>query len=200
MADEIDDEFSGYADGYDAGAMEARMKSGGQIPPGRYHAKLDGAKRTESKAKNTPGWELTFTVTDGPFAGTEVTDTIWITDNSRSRDRLALFGHRLGLLKRTPDGKGLVRVEGKKDLMDCLDTQVVIEVIHEPDQKDPNKHWVRLAFCGIYDPKDPDAMKGAKAGGNPTAPKDGGKTPAKGGAAAAAPATGTANKRDTRRL
>src|SRR5262245_60438787 len=122
MTDDNRDEFSDLATGYDVGAMEKRMEAGGLIPPGKYPAKLNGAKRTESKQKNTPGWELTFEITGGPFAGSEVHDTLYITDNPKSRDRIALFGHRLGLLKRTDDGKGLVKAEGKTDFMDCLDT------------------------------------------------------------------------------
>jgi hypothetical protein len=193
MSDEYEDEFSGFAQGYDVGAMEKRMESGGLIPPGKYRARLDGAKRTESKQKQTPGWELTFTVQDGPFKGSEVTDTLYITDNSKSKDRIALFGHRLGLLERK--GNGLGKVEGKKDFLDCLDTEVVIEVIHEPDQKDPNKKWVRLAFGGIYDPKDPKAKEPAKTGTAPAAAKPTDKP-------AAAPAEGkpAASRRDARKL
>lgn len=162
------DEFEQF-ESYDAGAAEARMKAGGQIPPGRYPAQLLGAKRTESKAKQTPGWELTFLVTDGPFKGTEVTDTLYVTENTRSKDRLVLFGHRLGLLEKKPDGSGYVRAKDKTDLTDCLDAKVVIEVIHEPDQKDPNKKWTRLAFQGVFLPNDPELKKPAKSSG-PTLP------------------------------
>ncbi|VTU01038.1 unnamed protein product [Gemmataceae bacterium] len=154
----MSDEFEQF-EKYDPKAAEERMKHGGLIPPGKYRATLLGAKRTESKAKQTPGWEMTFKLSEGGFAGSEVTDTIYITDNVKSKDRLVIFGHRLGLLIKKPDGTGYVKAEGKTDFMDCLDTPCIIEVIHEPDQKDENKKWVRLAFGGVYLPNDPEAVK-----------------------------------------
>jgi len=176
-----DDEF-GQFENYDPKAAEERMKNGGMIPPGKYAATLLGAKRTESKQKQTPGWELTFAIAGGPFAGSEVTDTIYITDNAKSKDRLALFASRLGLLVKKPDGSGYVKAEGKTDFMDCLDTPCVVEVIHEPDQKDPNKKWVRLAFGGIWRPDDPEAKKDAKKSEPPkTGPAAGAKDAKPGG-------------------
>jgi hypothetical protein len=150
-------EFDQFED-YDAKAAEARMKAGGMLPAGKYPAKLIGAARTESKQKQTPGWELSFEVTgNGPFSGTPVTDTIYVTENSKAKDRLVIFAHRLGVLEKKKDGSGYVKVEGKQDFTDVLDTPCVIEVIHEPDQKDPNKKWLRLAFGGVYQPGDPEA-------------------------------------------
>lgn len=160
----MSDEFEQF-ESYDAKAAEERMKHNGMIPPGKYAATLNGAKRTESKQKQTPGWELTFLISGGAFAGSEVTDTIYVTDNAKSKDRLVIFGHRLGLLDKKKDGSGYVKAEGKTDFTDCLDTPCVIEVIHEPDQKDPNKKWVRLAFGGIWKPDDPEAKKPAAASG-----------------------------------
>lgn len=154
------DEFSEFAEGYDSKAMEERMKSGGNVPEGKYEATLAGAQRTESKQKGTPGWELVFTISAGPFKGSEIRDTLFITDNSKSKDRLALFGHRLGLLERTgPEGKALTKVKGKTNFQDVLDTPCVIEVIHEPDQHNAAKKWPRLAFGGIWNIGHPDLKK-----------------------------------------
>lgn len=155
------DEFDQF-ESYDADAAEARAKAGGRIPPGFHHAKLIGAKRITSAQKQTPGWELTFEVTAGPFKGSEVTDKIWVTDNQMMRDNLAHFGKRLGLLVKTKDGKGLAKVEGKQDLSDCLDAKCIIEVTYEPDQNDPSKKWVRIPMFGVHYHDDKDAL--AKVG------------------------------------
>ncbi len=185
MSEQHDDEF-GQFEKYDANAAEERMRNGGMIPAGKYPAMLIGAKRTVSKQKDTPGWELTFAITGGAFKGSEVIDTLYITDNSKSRDRLVIFGHRLGLLTKKPDGSGYVKVEGKTDLTDCLDTACVIETIHEQDRNDPNKKWVRLAFGGVFTPDDPagketkDKDKGEKKS-EPAKSKTGGGSGGAGG-------------------
>jgi hypothetical protein len=150
------DEFEQF-ENYDPKAAEARMKAGGQIPPGKYPAKLVGAARTESKQKQTPGWELTFEVTGkGPFAGSTVTDTIYITENQKSKDRLVLFGHRLGVLEKKKDGSGYVKAEGKTDFADALDTACVIEVMHEADRNDPTSTgcgWPSAGSTGWTTPR-----------------------------------------------
>ncbi len=155
MSDNTSNDEFGQFETYDANGAEERMKFGGLLPPGKYPAILIGAKRGTSKEKETPFWDLTFSITGGAFKGSEVNDKIYITDNSKSKDRLVIFGHRLGLLKKKEDGSGYVKVEGKTDLTDCIDTVCVIETILEPDQKDPNKKWVRLAFGGVFTPDDP---------------------------------------------
>ncbi len=167
------DELGGAVD---ADSLDARMAAGGNIPPGKYHAKLNGAKETVSKQKGTPGYELTFIVVGGPFDGTEVTDTLYRTDNQKTRDRLALFGSRLGLLVRGNDGK-LTMAKGKRDFMDCLDTPCVIEITHEKYTREDKSegHAVRLAFNGIHDPADPKVKAEMAAGGKPAT----GATPAK---------------------
>lgn len=178
-----------------ADGVEERTRSGGILPEGLYHARLNGAKEIESKAKGTPGYELTFVVTAGPFSGAEVTDTLWRTDHQRSKDRIKLFAHRLGLLKKSADGKTYVPAEGKSAFLDVLDTPTVIEVAHEQDQHDPNKKWVRLAYCGVHDPADAEVKKLLAAGGKRPAKKDDGKAAAgSGGKPADKPANGAAGQ------
>lgn len=162
-------EGNSFADRYaniDPEALETRMAAGGMLPEGFYKAKLNGAKQTTSKQKSTPGWELTFTVTEGPFAGTEVTDTLYDTEHAKSQDRLCLFSLRLGVLKRGgKDNKQIVAVEGKTDFLDVLDTPCVIEVMHEEYKREKDGgigHSVRLAFGGCYYATDKDAL--AKVG------------------------------------
>lgn len=178
----MSDEFEQF-ETYDAVAVEERMKNGGVIPAGKYAATLHGAKRTTSKEKQTPGWELTFKITEGVFKDLDITDTIYITNNEKAKDRLLIFSHRLGLLEKKPDDTGYVKTKGKVDFLDVLDTPCVIETILEPDKENPNKKWVRLAFGGIFKPGDPDAKLG------PTVAKDkdgGGGGKGKGGAGASA--------------
>ena len=168
--------------GQDVAELEARAASGGMTPPGFYRAKLTGAKSITSNAKGTPGHELTFQITDGPFKGSEVTDTLWDTDNRRSQDRISLFCLRLGVLKRSADGKKIVAVDGVQDFMDVLDKPCIIETTVEEYERDNGSkgHSVRLAFSGCYYPDDKEAIAkigkpvGEKSGtGTGTAAKSG---------------------------
>lgn len=163
----------GIGSDYDARGLDDRMAAGGLIPPGKYRAVLHGANKTVSKAKNTPGWELTFRVQEGPFAGSDVKDTLYITDNPRSRDRLALFGSRLGLLVRNKDAR-FVMAEGKVDFRDCLDAPCIIETLHEEYDRDDGTKGkaVRLAFGGCFDPKDPKAIEALRAQESGAKPAD----------------------------
>jgi hypothetical protein len=171
-------------DGFNPDAVDAIGDAGGMIPPGKYHARLEGAAARTAKTGST-GSELVFAVLAGPFAGTEVKDTLWNSDNERNKNKLVLWGHRLGLLTVDPKTKKYVRVEGKTGFEDCLGTEVVIEVIHEPDQNDKNKKWPRLGFnlWAVGDAKVKDVPK-AKA------PKPGAAAPAK---AATKPKVDTSN-------
>lgn len=148
----------------DADALGERMEAGGMVPEGLYPVRLEGAKNITSKQKETPGYELTFVILSGAFKGSQVTDTLWRTDNPRSRDRIALFGHRLGLLKRDENGK-LVPIPGKGEFIDVLDVEVLIEVEHEEyEREDKSKgHKARLAFGGIYTADDAKALEKLKA-------------------------------------
>lgn len=149
-----------------ADELNERTAAGGLVPPGVYAAQLIGAKNTLSKQKETPGYELKFVVAAGPFRGAEVTDTLYRTENQRSKDRIALFAHRLGLLARDKDGK-LMPMKGKTEFLDVLDTHTVIEVIHEEYDRDDGKkgHAVRLAFCGVHDPADAKVKAALSNGG-----------------------------------
>ena len=154
--------------------LEAKMESGGCLPPGKYAARLDGAKHVTSKQQGTEGYELEFTVIAGQFAGETMKDTLWITDSEKAKQRRILFMNRLGLLRsvETDGKKRYVPVEGKTTFVDVLNAEVVIDVvIEEFDLKDKNTNQPngkkgqanRLAWCGVYkidDPKVADAAKG----------------------------------------
>lgn len=156
----------------DARGVEDRMASGGTLPKGFYHAKLNGAKRVQAKEKEdgTPGshgHELTFYITEGPYQGREVTDKIWISDKQASRDRIKLWGHRLGLLVKSKDGGSYEYAPGKKEFLDVLDAEIVLEITHQADDKDASKMWPRFAFGGAHDPKDVKIAAIMKNGGRP---------------------------------
>jgi hypothetical protein len=147
-------------------------KSGGLVPPGKYHARLDGAGDVTSK-NGTQGTELTFTILTGTFAGSEVKETIWSSENDKAKIRLVLFASRLGLLAVDPKTKKYARVKDKHTFQDCLGAECVIEVSHrEYEKRDKTKgHAAQVTFGGIWK-LDDSAVKDvprAKAGAKPAA-------------------------------
>jgi hypothetical protein len=159
-----------------AEGVDERMASGGGLPPGFYRAVLDGARDSESKTNNTPCYELTFLVTDGPFKGATFTEKVYKSgkDNAataKCRDRVKMFWHRLGGCTKSADGKVYVPIAGKESFGDCLDTPCVIEIHHEKDRDDPEKKWPRMTWGGIFTPADPVAVAALANGGKrPAAP------------------------------
>lgn len=151
-------------DGLNPQAVEAVAESGGLIPAGKYHARLEGVAEVTSRQKGTPGTELHFTILAGPHAGREVKDTLWAGDSEIGKNRRVLFAHRLGLLAIDPKTKRYVAIDGRTGLEDCIGAEVVIEVRHEPDQKDPEKKWARLGFAvwAVDDPKVKDVPKAGR--------------------------------------
>jgi len=154
-------------------AVDAVAKSGGVLPPGKYHARLDGAKDVTSNQKGTPGTELHFTILAGPFAGQEVKMTLW--DTAGTQNRVVLFASRLGLLRVNPQTKKYERVPGRHTFQDVLGAQVVIETENrEYEKKGGGKGTVPdVTFGGIWSPDDkavkdvPKAKPGAPAAGKP---------------------------------
>ena len=159
-------------DDYNPATVDAVAAAGGMIPVGKYHVRLDGSADRTAKTGLT-GTELVFTILTGAFAEREVKDTLWNGDSDAGKNRRVLFGHRLGLLAIDKATKKYVRVEGKTGFEDCLGAEVVIEVSHEPDQKDPAKKWVRLAYAiyAVDDPKVKDVPKAKKAEKKAAPPK-----------------------------
>lgn len=153
-------------------------KSGGLVPAGKYHVRLDGAGDVTSK-NNTQGTELAFVILTGPFTGSEVKETIWSSENEKAKNRLVLFASRLGLLAVDPKSKKYARVKDKHTFQDCLGAEVVIEVSHrEYDKKDGSKgHVAQVTFGGIWALDDkavkdvPRAKPGAKPAAAPAKPK-----------------------------
>lgn len=147
-----------------ADSVDQTAKSGGLIPEGKYHVRLDGAGDTVSK-NNNAGSELTFVILHGPFAGQEVKETLWSSENDKAKNRLVLFAHRLGLLKLNEKTKRYERVEGKSGFGDVLGAECVIEVAHrEYEKKDKTKgKAANVTFGGIWKLDDPDVKSVPKA-------------------------------------
>lgn len=189
--DDFLDQIGG--EGQAADDIDKKLASSGPITPGFYRATLDGAKMFESANTGSRAHELTFKIKGGPFDGREVTDKVWLpkaedieaTDDKsvkkvgNLRARLAKVAQCVGLL--TKDAKGrLVKVDGKTDLVDCLDAELIIEVVLEPDQQNPDKKWPRISFNGFFSKDDKDAAAKIGKGKSAAAPPKGGSgTPAK---------------------
>jgi hypothetical protein len=154
--------------------VDALGASGGLLPEGKYHARLDGAAPVTSRTSGNDGTELTFCVLAGPFAGQEVKETLWVSD--KTTNRVVLFGARLGALKVDPATKKYVPAEGKNTFQDCLGAEVVIEVCHrEYTKKDNTKgKAANITFGGIFDVNDKaakDVVKLKAGATKPAAPK-----------------------------
>lgn len=156
---------------------DAVDKTGQIIPPGKYHARLNGAGDTTSK-NGTQGTELTFVVLTGPFAGQEVEETLWNSDNDKVKNRLVLFGHRLGVLHLNPATKKYELAKDKHTFQDVIGAECVIEITHREYEKKDSSGKVtgkgvaaNVSFGGIWKLDDAavkDVAK-AKAGSKPPA-------------------------------
>lgn len=160
------------------------------LPDGKYHVRLDGSRNVDANSGST-GVELVFVTLAGPHAGAEVKETIWnakedADDAKRAtaRNRLMLFGHRLGLLKQGAGGV-LKKVEGLSDFGDVHGAEVVIEVKNEKNisKKDGKEYTnARVTFNGIFPVNDPKCKDVPKGKPTTAATKPASKTaPAKGG-------------------
>lgn len=145
--------------------IEKFQKTGGMLPAGKYHVRLDGAKPTTA-GSGAQGTELYFTVIGGPFVGQEIKETLWQSEKEGAKNRLVLFGSRLGLLK--PEGGKFVRVAGKSDFADAIGADVVVEVERqEYVTKDGKKgNAARITFGGIWSSNDPSVKGVPKASSN----------------------------------
>lgn len=146
------DDLLGF--GADPNATEESMKSGGMVPEGKHHARLDGVREVEANT-GSKGRELTFLVLAGPGKGGEVRETLWLnSDKEKGKSRQLIFAHRLGLLTKAPgpNGKAIyAAVEGRKDFVDCIGSECVVDVKHEEyTRKDGKKGTTAiLQFEGV---------------------------------------------------
>lgn len=147
------------------GDIEKGMQSGDLPPEGVHHAVLTAVGPIPNC--DGRGWKMTFEILAGPGKGATVEDVLWKPKgddekkDAKTRNRILLFGHRLGLLKKvTKDGKEVTEeVAGKHDFCDCLGATCFIEVQHEQEEytKDGKKRQItkaKLTFNGLLSPDD----------------------------------------------
>jgi hypothetical protein len=154
----------------DAEEVEQRMAAGPIPPVGLHHAVLIGSREGTANT-GTKFRELRFQILAGPAKGMEVKQTLYDAkadaseqEKTKSKDRLRLFCHRLGILKKEPgpDGKArYVPIPGITDFSDVIDkATVVLDVIHEDREyeKDGQKKKTvdaKLTWAGIHSTDDP---------------------------------------------
>lgn len=164
--------------GYSDGDLE-QIAKGNELPPkGKYHVALTGAGPKTAQTSGATGTELVFTVASGAHAGHEFRETLWDTgrDDSATKkltDRKFLFGSRLGLVVKDAAAGRYVLANGKRDLLDCLGHECVIEIDHEPytNQKTGKQGVVaRMTWAGIWRKDDPAAKAVVKTPTKPATP------------------------------
>lgn len=146
----------------DPNEIDRRMAGNGLPPEGMHHAQLDGYRSTTANS-GTKGHELTFLILAGAGQGMRVKECVWepkgedADKDKKAVDKLRLYCHRLGLLKKvTENGKSrYVPAEGKDSFSQCYGAQVVIDVQHEDDTwtndkgKEIRSKKARLTFEGV---------------------------------------------------
>lgn len=163
--------------------VEAIAASGGLIPAGKYHVRVDGCSDVPPNKNGAGGEQIEYEILHGPFAGKKIKDTVWAPtgEDGPSDNRFALVAHRLGLSRLKSGGKGYEFVPGKSSFRDCLGAEVVIEVNHRKYKKADGTEGMaaNVTFGGIWRlddkaVKDVPKAKSNGAGGQPTKPT---KTP-----------------------
>lgn len=157
---------------------DRNMSAGGLVPPGKYHARLDGSREVEANSGSV-GRELSFTILAGPFKGSVVEDSIWKTSNEKTHTRFRIFAHRLGLLtKAVVNGKPqYAPVPGKFDFNDALGTECILDVKNEEEEWDDKKTGQKrkkmkskFEWEGVFKLDDPKVKDVERAGSGSTAP------------------------------
>lgn len=173
------------------GDIEKKMASGDLPPEGVHHAVLTQVGPIPNS--DGRGWKLTFEIIAGPGKGATVEEVLWKPKgenekkDATTRNRVLLFGHRLGLLKRVTgrDGKDATEeVEGKHDFCDCLGATCFVELVHEKrkyEVKGVEKEITeaKLTFAGLLSPDDKKVKDVPKASGGAAAAAVSGKAAVK---------------------
>ena len=112
--------------------------------------------------------ELKFKIVAGAGKGFEVKESLWNSDEAKGKNRVLLFGYRLGVLQRV--GEKLAPIPGKNDFGDVIGAQVVIDIKHKTREyeKDGEKRKTTdaiFSFEGVLALDDPRCEKVVKASG-----------------------------------
>lgn len=151
--------------------MEDQIKAGPIPPEGLHHAVLrgfrEGTANTGRKFR-----ELVFEIIAGPAKGMTVKESLWNSDEAKGKNRVLLFAHRLGVLKR--DGEKLVPIAGINDFGDVINkAQCFIDIKHKKRTYKTDKGEERettdaiLSFEGIMPMDDKRAANVARVGAVP---------------------------------
>jgi hypothetical protein len=165
------DELSVDVSAINVTEMEEQIKAGPIPPEGLHHAVLRGFREGTSTNTNRKFRELVFEIIAGPAKGMTVKESLWNSDEAKGKNRVLLFAHRLGVLKR--DGEKLVAVPGINDFGDVIDkAQCFIDIKHKKRtyEKDGEKRETTdaiLSFEGILSLDDKRAEKVARVGAVP---------------------------------
>jgi hypothetical protein len=143
---------------YNPEGVEKEMASGGRIPPGKYHVRLESVGEQKATANSVLYWPLKFTVLAGPEKGRTITENLNAfrpnahdDRDKKSNNRYLLFASRLGELS-TAGGK-YSRL--KPNLAACVGAEVVVEIVHQPKKDQPSVVYANISFGGIYSVTDP---------------------------------------------
>lgn len=161
--------------------VETAAASSGELPPGKYHVRLEGAQN--KSIGNMPVWEMSFVVLAGQFAGRKVRYSLWLgtkeddkDGNPKSADKLETdkkrisnsFWHAAGVLGLAvqvagADGKKVYKkAPGRHDFRDCLGADCIVETILNgfKDASGNDKRIAEVKMFGIHATSDPKATKG----------------------------------------
>jgi hypothetical protein len=156
--------------------IETQMAGNGLPPEGIHHAVLSsvgGIPNADGR-----GWKFLFEILAGPGKGMTVEEALWkpkgddAKKDARVKNRVLIFAHRLGLLKKVAgaDGKETSQeIDGKHDFCDCLGATCFIKLQHEEEEyeRDGKKRKItkaKLAFNGCMGPEDKEVRDGIAAG------------------------------------
>ena len=149
-------------DDFDPAAARKALADGGNVPPGKYHVRLDGAKVTTTGGGLSFD-ELTFTVVEGRYAGAEFGAKLWHSDKPANHTRAKIVKHALGMMHQNPDGKGYLPTEGRETFAESLGCECVAEAEHEVFTGKSGKPQTKTVatFAGFWSVTDPE-VKGVK--------------------------------------
>jgi len=151
--------------------VETAASSSGELPPGKYHVRLEGAQQKD--VGDMPVWELSFLIIGGAFKGRKTRYSLWLgtkeTDkegNAKSKEKLEEdkkrirneFWHAAGVLglatkTKGTDGKDIYKMaQGKRDFRDVVGAECVVETgLRATKDKDGNdKKYSEVKMFGIY--------------------------------------------------
>jgi len=152
---------------------------GSVIPEGKYHARLVHA--AERQAGGYTIDELKFEILHGPYKGKVIEDDLFHTGTDAQKTEKAKlkrrsYYHRLGLLTKSEVNgeKKYTLTPGKNHIRDCLDVQVIIDVVAQEESWEDKKTGAnrkmmknKLSYFGIYKLDDPKVKDVPRATGTP---------------------------------